>query len=56
MTDRSPGGNGYKRVLLKLSGEAFAPTDGSGISTEATALIGRQLAEVVDLGTEMARA
>jgi uridylate kinase len=44
----------YHRVLLKLSGEAFAPSDGSGISTEATALIGRQLAEVVDLGVQIA--
>ncbi|HJQ72879.1 MAG TPA: UMP kinase [Actinomycetota bacterium] len=54
MTERSPEGTGYHRVLLKLSGEAFAPTDGMGISTEATALISRQLAEVVDLGTQVA--
>ena len=54
VTERSPGGTGYHRVLLKLSVEAFAPTDGMGISTEATALIGRQLAEVVDLGTQVA--
>jgi uridylate kinase len=54
VTERSPGGAGYHRVLLKLSGEAFAPPDGTGISTEATALIGRQLAEVVDLGTQVA--
>ena len=45
---------GYHRVLLKLSGEAFASPEGSGISTEATALIGRQLAEVVDLGVQIA--
>src|ERR687895_2147683 len=54
VTERSPEGSGYHRVLLKLSGEAFAPTDGNGISTEATALIGRQLAEVVDLGAQVA--
>jgi uridylate kinase len=45
----------YGRVLLKLSGEAFAPVDAeSGINTDATALIARQLAEVVDLGVQTA--
>jgi uridylate kinase len=53
VTERA-GRNGYHRVLLKLSGEAFAPPEGSGISTDATALIGRQLAEVLDLGVQIA--
>jgi uridylate kinase len=44
----------YHRVLLKLSGEAFAAASGSGISAEATSLIARQLAEVVDLGIQPA--
>jgi uridylate kinase len=45
----------YRRVLLKLSGEAFAPIEGdSGIDTTATALIARQLAEIVDLGVQVA--
>lgn len=44
----------YHRVLLKLSGEAFAPESGSGISDSATALVARQLAEVVDLGIQPA--
>jgi uridylate kinase len=44
----------YHRVLLKLSGEAFAPDSGSGISADATSLIARQLAEVVDLGIQPA--
>ena len=44
----------YHRVLLKLSGEAFAPESGSGISDGATALVARQLAEVVDLGIQPA--
>ncbi|HET9672776.1 MAG TPA: UMP kinase [Actinomycetota bacterium] len=51
---RNAGRTEYHRVLLKLSGEAFAPPDGSGISTDATALIARQLAEVVDLGAQVA--
>jgi uridylate kinase len=45
---------GYRRVLLKLSGEAFAPDTGFGISAEATGLVARQLAEVVDLGLQAA--
>ncbi len=45
----------YHRVLLKLSGDAFAPTDtGYGIDTASTALLARQLAEVVDLGVQTA--
>jgi len=44
----------YHRVLLKLSGEAFAPESGSGISPDATTLIARQLADVVDLGIQPA--
>jgi uridylate kinase len=44
----------YHRVLLKLSGEAFAPPSGSGISDAATGLIARQLAEVVDIGIQPA--
>jgi uridylate kinase len=44
----------YHRVLLKLSGEAFAPVSGTGISDAATGLIARQLAEVVDIGIQPA--
>jgi len=45
----------YRRVLLKLSGDAFAPADtGYGISTDATALLARELADVVDLGVQTA--
>jgi uridylate kinase len=44
----------YHRVLLKLSGEAFAPETGFGIADGPTALVARQLAEVVDLGIQPA--
>jgi uridylate kinase len=47
---RSP----YHRVLLKLSGEAFSSDQGGGISADATSLVARQLAEVVDLGIQPA--
>jgi len=44
----------YHRVLLKLSGEAFAPASGSGISDASTGLVARPLAEVVDIGIQPA--
>ena len=44
----------YHRVLLKLSGEAFAAESGTGISIEATSLVARQLGDVVDLGIQPA--
>ena len=44
----------FHRVLLKLSGDAFSGETGYGISTDSTALLARQLAEVVDLGVQCA--
>ncbi len=45
----------YKRVLLKLSGEAFAdPQHGFGIDPRIVASIARQVADAKDLGTELA--
>ncbi|HEU4526857.1 MAG TPA: UMP kinase [Actinomycetota bacterium] len=45
----------YHRVLLKLSGDAFSPSDtGYGISTDSTTLIAHELADVVDLGVQAA--
>jgi uridylate kinase len=45
----------YGRVMLKLSGEAFAPNNAEyGINTEATGLLARQLAEIVDMGVQPA--
>jgi uridylate kinase len=42
----------YRRVLLKLSGEAFAdPQHGFGIDPRIVASIARQLAEAIELGT-----
>jgi uridylate kinase len=59
MDDGDAGGLGalprYNRVLLKLSGDAFSPSDtGYGISSEATRLIARELADVLDLGVQAA--
>jgi uridylate kinase len=45
----------FRRVLLKLSGDAFATADqGFGISAGATVLLAAQLQEVVGLGVEVA--
>ncbi|HEX9823034.1 MAG TPA: UMP kinase [Actinomycetota bacterium] len=45
----------YDRVLLKLSGDAFAPQDGVfGISGESVDLLARQLADVMTLGVQTA--
>jgi uridylate kinase len=45
----------YRRVLLKLSGDAFAPPEAEfGISAESTMLLATQLQEVRELGVEIA--
>jgi uridylate kinase len=44
----------YKRVLLKLSGEALQGDSGYGISTEVLGEIAQELAEVAALGVELA--
>jgi len=44
----------YKRVVLKLSGEALAGSQGFGIDPDMIATIARQIKEVVDLGVEVA--
>ncbi len=43
----------YRRVLLKISGEALGGQDGSGISTEAIHEMARQIAEVRELGVQV---
>lgn len=44
----------YKRVLLKLSGEALAGEQSFGINPEVVNSIARQIKEIVDLGVEVA--
>jgi uridylate kinase len=44
----------FKRVLLKLSGEAFLGARGHGIDFERITAIARELKEVRDLGVELA--
>jgi uridylate kinase len=44
----------YKRVLLKISGEALLGNDGHGIDPGITASIAAQIKEVIEMGVEMA--
>ena len=44
----------YNRVLLKLSGEALSPAEGSGIDPDAAKEIARQVKSVVELGANLA--
>lgn len=44
----------YRRVLLKLSGEAFAGGGGLGVDPDVVADIAQQVANVVKSGTEVA--
>lgn len=44
----------YKRVLLKLSGEALAGDDKKGVNAEVLEKISDQIKKVVELGVEVA--
>ncbi|MEI8350431.1 MAG: UMP kinase [Candidatus Omnitrophota bacterium] len=44
----------YKRILLKLSGEALLGKQSHGIDTSVCAHLARQIKEVIDLGIETA--
>ena len=53
--EASPSGMLYRRVLLKLSGDAFAPDDrGFGIAPEPVELLAHQLSDVVHKGVQTA--
>lgn len=43
----------YKRVILKISGEAIAGEDGFGINSETIKAIAEEIKEVHDLGVEL---
>ncbi len=51
MTEAGPK---YKRILLKLSGEALAGNQGYGIDPEVISTIAEEIHEVVDCGVEVA--
>jgi len=45
---------GYRRVLLKLSGEAFSGGGGLGVDPDVVHAVARQISDVVASGTEVA--
>ncbi|MBU0985371.1 MAG: UMP kinase [candidate division Zixibacteria bacterium] len=52
--ESDPATRGYKRILLKLSGEALMGSGQFGIETRVVEEIGAQIKETKDLGTEIA--
>lgn len=44
----------FRRVLLKVTGEGFAPPGSSGVQLDGVETVGRQIAEVAKLGIEVA--
>jgi len=48
------GGPRFRRVLLKLSGEALAPAHGNGIDPDALNDVAKEVMDVAALGIELA--
>ncbi|MEA4888433.1 MAG: UMP kinase [Clostridiaceae bacterium] len=44
----------YKRILLKLSGEALAGSKGSGLDNETLKILGRTICQVTEMGVQVA--
>ena len=44
----------YKRILLKLSGEALAGPEKFGINSEVLQMYAREVKKVVDMGVQVA--
>ncbi len=43
----------YKRILLKLSGEALMGEDSFGINTDVLQVISQEIKDIIDLGVEV---
>jgi uridylate kinase len=54
VTDDVAGKPFYKRVLLKISGEAFCKPGGFGIDSDELSVISSEIARAKDTGTELA--
>ncbi len=50
----SPAKPRFRRILLKLSGEALAPAEGSGIDLDAVGYVALEVKQVLDLGVQTA--
>ena len=54
MTPAPAGGPVYRRIVLKLSGEALAGSQGYGIDPPVLDRVGADIREVIDLGVQVA--
>jgi uridylate kinase len=54
VTEGAPASAPYRRVLLKLSGEAFSGGGGLGVDPDIVSAVARQIAAVVRAGTQVA--
>lgn len=54
MSDKKSPKPAYKRILLKLSGEALAGKQGFGVDLEVLHQLSKNIKEIVDLGVEVA--
>ncbi|HEY3099726.1 MAG TPA: UMP kinase [Methylomirabilota bacterium] len=54
MTPATAGGPVYRRIVLKLSGEALAGSQGYGIDPPVLDRVGADIREVIDLGVQVA--
>jgi uridylate kinase len=54
MADDQPTGSRYRRVLLKLSGEALMGPEGYGISSAVLGYVANEVADTAKLGVELA--
>ena len=54
MTPAAAGGPVYRRIVLKLSGEALAGSQGYGIDPPVLDRVGADIREVIDLGVQVA--
>lgn len=54
MTERSSAGGGYRRVLLKLSGESFCPPGSFGVDAASLRRIAAEVAGALDAGAQVA--
>ena len=50
----SPARSRFHRILLKLSGQALAPSRGSGIDLDAVGFVAQEVKQAVDLGVQTA--
>lgn len=51
---RTPGGPAYRRIVLKLSGEALAPDRGYGIDPDQAEFIAERIKPLYELGVQIA--